>query len=307
MNAWIIIQAITGTFYNIAGGISGCFIIAEHLQKRQKPPSGSEQSDEPSTETPSGSKQSDEPSTKTLKREETRAKWHKTVKVLAYIAASIIIGSVIYYRLVTALSSPRSEGAPAQSVASTPTAAVTATPALPVSECVDRQGNDVACAASGAGLVTEIDSCSTDAFLRTLALTPTPQVDLSAEQIHERCVLFPGEQATSTGASAIDIKALQDGEKASMLRSCLAANEGNEVPCSQPHFIEYVGPWTAPNNSPSDRSAECDMKAREYTKSTFTQYDNPLKVVLLSRADDGFYRCGVESSKQLSESLWWTP
>ncbi len=200
-------------------------------------------------------------------------------------------------------SSPSSPAMPVPPVTSS---AIMNASASPFSECVDRQGNEVPCGSDGAGLVKNISPCTTDVALKHVAVSPVPQVDLSAEPIHELCILFPGTIATEAGASAIDIAALEAGEKAAKLRLCLTKGGGVEVACSEPHLIEYVGPWTAPNESPNERLTECDIKAREYTRLTFSKYNSPLKVVLATRGD-GYYRCGVESSKSLNDSLSWAP
>lgn len=145
-------------------------------------------------------------------------------------------------------------------------------------------------------------ACTVDDGLQMLAVTPWPQVDLVAKAVEESCVLFPGESAAQSGATAADIKNLEARKNTSALMSCRTAREGIDVSCSKPHLIEYVGSWTMTNGTTDDAITKCDLTAREYTGRTFDSLQSQFKVTVLSV--DGYYRCGVESVETFDYSLW---
>lgn len=221
-------------------------------------------------------------------------------RIFAAITVVLIV-FLIWFNYPKSTNLPDPDETPASSSAS-PTAIPSPT-VFPVAECVDRAGNEVACAAAEAGLVINNTSpCTLDSALSSFAITPTPQVDLEAESIDETCILFPGGRAADAGGRAADIKDLKAGTKASSLMLCFTGSGGSEVPCSEPHLIEYVGPWFRHNGTTVETNKECDLAARRYAGKTFSSYADTLKVVVVESGDS--CRCAIESRDARTDSLW---
>lgn len=170
--------------------------------------------------------------------------------------------------------------------------------------CYSLDSKPTSCDESSAGVVVETKACSAQGVREALGLSDENQLDLSSSSTTVGCLAFPGSVARAEGATAVDVIELRNGRVPSRLRLCAPSVSAPEVACTEPHRIELIAPWRDAGGV--DTAAVCLAAARAYADRTLAEIVDPLtsKAMLGTNGGRALYRCYIESSVSLRDSVW---
>jgi hypothetical protein len=174
--------------------------------------------------------------------------------------------------------------------------------------CRNEDGADVSCTATGAALaLTGVATCSREGVTATWGLDPEMDnllIDTVAASDGETCLATPNATARAAGATARDLGRAQAGTVTPALRVCARRDGTLSVACSEPHELEFIGPWRT--EPPDDATRLCRDAAVRYTGANLSEPGQPLSGVALRgqlSTGEQRLRCAVVADRALQGSV----
>lgn len=237
-------------------------------------------------------------------------RWLSESWVHGLIGALTLVATVV--GVAWAVSHTASDPAP-NAVTPTPTSALTPSTAtrlpteLPQTGCVNNANAPVDCAASEAWLRVPVNPCAPQGASRRFGIDPDVKTLLietrqSSESEHDSNCLVRPLAGTSSTAADLALTPPWSEELLTRLSACRQFREGDDVPCSTPHTIEYVGPWRTGHATPTQ--SLCEEPARTYVGERLDSPDSDLTISMFVEQGTTNYRCLVESRAPTQVSVW---